>query len=704
MAPVAASDLKAFSPANLLADFGPRSDHHAAMMLELDGDVRAYYARVVGALAWHVAPSWNVRQGLGLPEEGMESDLFAELGYERGGTERGGDALKHLYQALIPADLRRARGEFYTPDWLADRVLDLVGYGDDPAIRLLDPACGSGTFLVQAVNRIRRAPGFSERPPEEQHRLLLANIAGVDNNPLAVLTARINLLLALGELRHHATPGTRLRVQLADTLTPRPRVGPFDLVVGNPPWINWADLSPKERQRAEVICTCYGLFPHSGYSQRLGGAMDDISTIMLYRCMDQFLLPGGKLGFVINGSAFHSEGGGKGFRRFRLGDGDHLKVRLVEDLGALQPFEDAVTRTALVVMERGLRTRYPVPYRRWARKEKGAHLPPEMPLDRVLEAVNLEKLTARPVLDSDPTSPWLVGNRRALHGAGRCTGASDYEGLGRYGVHTHCSGVYWVEVKRWSNSGVLVENLGRLGRPAVPVDEAEVEPGCLYPLLRGRDVSRWRATPAHHIILAQDPRRPARAMPERDLTRDFPRTRAYFDRHEQRLRRRSGFRQFFRPEVDPFYAVYNVGPYTFAPHKVVWREQAAVLTCAVIGSHQGRLVIPDHKLNLCPFDDPEEAHYLCAFLSSTPARYLVKAYALETSVATHLLKYLRIPRFDAALPDHRALAQASFQGHKAAARGDGEAEEKCLASMDAAVSNLWDLSPAEMDAMAAGQA
>ena len=61
------------------------------------------------------------------------------------------DLLKQLYQNLMPKRLRHALGEYYTPDWLAELLLSRLHYDGKPEVRLLDPACGSGTFLVQAI-------------------------------------------------------------------------------------------------------------------------------------------------------------------------------------------------------------------------------------------------------------------------------------------------------------------------------------------------------------------------------------------------------------------------------------------------------------------------------------------------------------------------------------------------------------------------
>ncbi len=62
------------------------------------------------------------------------------------------DLLKQLYQNLVEAETRHELGEFYTPDWLAELTLREIEY--KPGQSLLDPACGSGTFLFTALRRL----------------------------------------------------------------------------------------------------------------------------------------------------------------------------------------------------------------------------------------------------------------------------------------------------------------------------------------------------------------------------------------------------------------------------------------------------------------------------------------------------------------------------------------------------------------------
>ena len=125
------------------------------------------------------------------------------------------DLLKQLYQDLVDPETRHDLGEYYTPDWLAQLTLQEIGY--DAPQSLLDPACGSGTFLFNAIRRLADN-GLTGR---ELVDFALNNIVGTDVHPLAVTIARINYLLALSG---HLTTGNSegdvppLPVFLADAL------------------------------------------------------------------------------------------------------------------------------------------------------------------------------------------------------------------------------------------------------------------------------------------------------------------------------------------------------------------------------------------------------------------------------------------------------------------------------------------------------
>src|SRR5205823_4633356 len=108
-------------------------------------------------------------------------------------TRESGDLLKQIYLQLVPAAVRKVLGEYYTPDWLAERLLDLLEGGKfsgEPDVRLLDPACGSGTFLLLALGAVQNNPRARSLDPAEMLRKICQNIVGIDLKTVAAIAAR----------------------------------------------------------------------------------------------------------------------------------------------------------------------------------------------------------------------------------------------------------------------------------------------------------------------------------------------------------------------------------------------------------------------------------------------------------------------------------------------------------------------------------
>jgi SAM-dependent methyltransferase len=135
--------------------------------------------------------------------------------------ENARDLLKKLYHYLLPREIRHDLGEYYTPDWLAERlIIQTLGEADlgDARKRVLDPACGSGTFLVILIKYIRERAARKNQDPADTLELILKNVVGIDLNPLAVIAARTNYLLALGDLLQARKSDIDIPVYQADSI------------------------------------------------------------------------------------------------------------------------------------------------------------------------------------------------------------------------------------------------------------------------------------------------------------------------------------------------------------------------------------------------------------------------------------------------------------------------------------------------------
>jgi hypothetical protein len=648
------------------------------------------------------------------------------------------DLFKPLYQNLFPRPLRRQLGEYYTPDWLANHVLDQVGYSGEPGMRLLDPACGSGTFLLLALRRWRRrerGEGRGERGEEKGN--VPFTIVGFDINPLAVMTARANYLIAVADLLPK-TGRVEIPVYLCDSIRGNtvssgadipvcrgkrvfgrqeclPRrddlcgENPFDFVVGNPPWIAWDNLPDEERAATKPLWERYGLFSLSGKDARHGGGKKDLSMLMLYATADWYLKRGGRLGMVITQTLFQTVAG-DGFRRFRLGpEGDPLKVLRVDDFVEMRPFDDASNWTSTIVLQKGEATEYPVPYYKWrekgeGRREKGegrgvkgegreksraghfsaqwsecnvVNPTPELPHQRNSKIIlSLSPLPspqlffASPVDPSKPTSPWIVqeSSNSPSYSLALSSDYSAHLGANSGGAN----GVYWVEVLGPTSDGMRIRNITAKGKRRVETVECMIEPDLLYPLLRWGDVRRYSAMPRGCILLAQDPDTRT-GIPESVMRERFPRTLAYLEQFRALLESRAAYRRY--QAGGPFYSMYNVGPYTAAPVKVVWRRMDRQINAAVaepwahplLGS---RFMIPQETCVLVACDSTDEAHYLCAVLNSAVVNQRVLAHSVRGGKGfgtPGMLDFLPIRRFQPDDRRHLELASLSRQAHVAAA-------------------------------------
>ncbi|KKL80617.1 hypothetical protein LCGC14_2002980, partial [marine sediment metagenome] len=197
------------------------------------------------------------------------------------------------YLHLVSVELKKQLGQYATPLNIVKYILKSVNYISSKNIlikKLIDPACGSGAFLVEAVRIYLNTLKKTNMSPGKWYPMVITAIAGVDIDPKACFFARLNLsmLLAPSILEFVAKNGIEkiepLPVYCADTLESialeargeKPLYDglnislrkQFDFVVGNPPYFKIRGLSKNLRNTfSDSIYghpNAYGLFIHAG--------------------------------------------------------------------------------------------------------------------------------------------------------------------------------------------------------------------------------------------------------------------------------------------------------------------------------------------------------------------------------------------------------------------------------------------------------
>ena len=186
------------------------------------------------------------------------------------------------YETNLPQLERKKRGHFSTPPQLVAKILNACGYTPDndlSQIRVLDPACGSGNFLIEAARRLQAFSIRADLSPQECALLIKRNLWGVDPDPISCFLAEMHLQTIIHSSASRPVPFTPLHIHQADSLV-LPWESSVDLFITNPPY-----LSAKNNDL-------------SGYhSAQQRGQAD--SYLLFLNLALQIVRPGGWIGLVL---------------------------------------------------------------------------------------------------------------------------------------------------------------------------------------------------------------------------------------------------------------------------------------------------------------------------------------------------------------------------------------------------------------------
>jgi hypothetical protein len=249
------------------------------------------------------------------------------------------------------------------------------------------------------------------------------------------------------------------------------------------------------------------------------------------------------------------------------------------------------------------------------------------------------------------------------------------------------------------DGNLIVRNLPRLGKRKVPQVAEKIEPDLVFPALRGADIARWMPRPTIFVLVAQNPEERA-PYGEHRMKAEWPRTFGYLAMFKQVLLSRASKSIRQLAERTAFYAMFGIGPYTFARYKTVWQFMSRDVVAAVVSQHRTpfgyKTVIPTKTVALFCTDKEVEAHYLCAVINSTLVREFIKSYssAGRGFGAPSVMSHVGIPRFDAKSRLHQELAELSLKLHEAKACGRSEELEPLEHRVDDCVRGLFRMAEA----------
>lgn len=293
-----------------------------------------------------------------------------------------GDVLSGVYDQYLDVSQRRRLGEVYTRPEVARFMLEAAGWSGNDDV--LDPACGTGTFLVEAlVQRLKRLSAAGAVNAENV-RAVVARLHGLDISSFSIALAQIQVFWHLIDVVRSKTveetrefarailpslplhggwssldpmgtafgegeaAGAAAQVGMAFRLANGERgggalippgfekvaTGEYDLVVMNPPYIR------SERSGAGGIGNAY---------REVAFKNTDTSIYFIYRALRQWVKPGGRLAFIVPIGMSEAAYAGP-LRRILEG----YRIKLVADLEGLgkATFRGVKRATIIMVVER----------------------------------------------------------------------------------------------------------------------------------------------------------------------------------------------------------------------------------------------------------------------------------------------------------------------------------------------------------------
>lgn len=266
---------------------------------------------------------------------------------------------------------RKEQGIYYTPSNIVEYIikntlgeyLNSSKNAEVRAVRVLDPACGSGSFLIRAYQEleefwaVKEGLEISRLDVVGEHKfytrkvdILRENIHGVDLDLKAVEIAHLNLLLRISEKRQHL-PLLKENIKVGNSLIDEPGsgisgfnwkeqfpdrlgAGGFDIVVGNPPYVESRDIDDND-------WTFFRDHYKSAYKRF------DLSVLFLERAIS-LLKPNGLLGFILT-SKFAVSDYGLEIRKIIL---ENCLIERIVDISNLQVFKEASTYPYILVLRK----------------------------------------------------------------------------------------------------------------------------------------------------------------------------------------------------------------------------------------------------------------------------------------------------------------------------------------------------------------
>lgn len=494
---------------------------------------------------------------------------------------------------------RKEQGIYYTPSYIVDYIVkNTVGEyikthtpEEIRNVRILDPACGSGSFLIRAYKELedywngyykknKQIPKAIKNITQSKFEvdsnsdslefysvkseILMNNIFGVDLDPKAVEIAQLNLLLQISE-RKRRLPLLQNNIKVGNSLIDDPKVSNrafkwkeefpeimnsegFDIIIGNPPYVRIQNLDEKESE-----------FFNEHYESAIKNY--DIYVLFIEESM-RLLKKDGNLGFILP-SKFINADYGIGIRN--VISRSKTLYRFV-DFKDVQIFDTATNYTCLLFLKNTENEKFVYQY----------------PVDKNLFSLSLLSdpsfLTGFELKIPVVSNTWILSDNKS-HSLMQKIAENGIR-LGEIakdtfvGMQTSADGIYFVQIINETKQTAIVRNI-RDG------NEFEMEKSILKKLLKGKDIRKWSVEwKGYYVVYPYSVKNgKVSFLPLEVIKESYPLAYEYFKHYEYQLKSRESNR--FENEDNWHQYIYRKNLEKFEQPKIITQVLASSNTFAL---------------------------------------------------------------------------------------------------------------------------
>ena len=452
-------------------------------------------------------------------------------------------------------------------------------------------------------------------------------------------------------------------------------LGKFDIIVGNPPWIDWKNLPEGYRERIKSICIDRHLF--SGDSVT-GGINLNVCALISNVAAQNWLKKDGVLSFLMPQSLIFQQTY-EGFRKFQLDHNNRLYFQQLFDwTQAGHPFAPVQHKFLTFFLSSNKKDyKKGIPLKCF-KKKKGIDLKQYQNTNNysILQNIFLEKDILAGQVSQENTIFSYADTKKDLERYHKISGESYYKG--REGIEFYPQEVFLLEVDHGmtiSNEKIYVKNFqNKKSKYKIPQETFILEKTFLHPLVKGIDIERFHLKSSKFIVPfpyeLENTRSPISRI---ELGKRSKLLAQYFNKFKKVIEAQTSYNEKIigRKHNNEFYALARVGAYSFAEHYVAFRDntkwQAVVVSS--IKTPWGELKRPqfqNHAVSISQTADgnyitENEAHFICSVLNApTTKKFILNS---SDSRSFKIKPQIYIPKYDESNHIHKALSDLSIKAH-----------------------------------------